>query len=198
MYNNHFSLNKQKCRDLVEEQVSNLKGEVNVFTLPSTNFILEKQLLTKSGVKVYCAENDTWVYRLQRKQDTSKLLNLKKGDAFDIIKKSKQKFNVIWLDLCSPLRHKTINSILSLVQSDNLAEECYLNITFACARESNYTRLISFYGATNLKQFRDKTFPNLVKQFSNSVDKQCKLVKTINYKEQGHAIPMKMLTFKIQ
>lgn len=197
MFNNHFSDNKQKCRDLVAEQVSKLEGEVNVFTLPSTNFILEKTLLKKPGVCLYGAENNLRVYKDQGKNTISKQMVLKKGDGFDVIKKSKKRFDVVWMDLCSPLRHSVLNNILSLVQSNSLADSCYFNVTIACAREMNYQSLLSFYKAKNLKHFRDKIFPQLVKQFASSCGRECKLIKTINYKESGRAIPMKMLTFKI-
>ena len=197
MYNNHYSKNKQKCRDLIAKQVSKFKGDVNVFTLPSTNFILEENLSKKSNVSLYCAENNPYIYKQQRKHLISKQVFLKKGDVFDVLNKSKEQFDVIWLDLCCTIRHDVLNRIIDLVQSNKLKTNSYLNITISVARETHYENMLRFYGAKSLDDFRNKVFPNLVIQFSESTGKKCKLLSTMNYKEKGHSIPMKMLTFKI-
>ena len=197
MFNNHHSLHKQKCRDLIEKQVSKYKGEVKVFTLPSTNFILEEKLLSNPNVKLYCAENNASVYKQQKKNVLSKQITLKKGDAFEVLDKSKQNYNVVWMDLCCPLRKPVINRVLSLVQSDKL-DDCYFNLTVACSREQNYEDNLKFYGANTLKEFRNTVFPKLVQSFAENSGKKCKLVSTINYKEKGYSVPMKMLTFKIK
>lgn len=205
MYKNHDSKNKSFSRSLIYNLTNGNSRQLNIFTLPSTNFYLEKQLLSKPNVNLYCAERNKSIYRKQLniskniKIQGNSTLALHYGDAFQTLRQLNTSFDVIWLDLCSSLQSSIINNFLSLIQTGNLNLPAYVAITFVRGREVHVQSIVNAYGAKNIKDFRDNVFPNLISEFAKSVDRKSSIIYEQVYREEGRGkAPMKMYIFKIE
>ncbi len=194
-FSNHNSIEKRRSREKVYKVIQgNKKRPLNVLTLPSTNFLLEKRIAKLKGIELICVERDPVIYKQALSNScASRYLS---GDVFDWIHALQIKFDVLWLDLCSPLSMKLRNDIFYLIQSDKLSSNCFFAITLMAAREPQGSLLADIYNYPTMQQFREKGFSEIVISFAKSVGKDCKLVETYLYNSTG--TPMIMYSFTIK
>lgn len=177
------------------------RARINIFTLPSTNFILEKELCKFLKVNLICAEKDTKVFKKQNSLNIftelkeTQRISLFNKDAFEVLRNPRHNYAVIWLDLCGGYNVSTINNILSLVQQRNLNKLCYVAITLMNKREQKAKEISKFYGYKTISQFRDN-FHRLVIDFAEMIDgRKCRLINSYSY---NNSSPMTMQIFEIK
>jgi hypothetical protein len=199
-YANHNSKEKIRSRrKIYREVVRNVKyrnklGKVNVLTLPSTNFALEKELVKLNNVDLVCVEKERDVYMYCMDKSVTKAYYL--GDVFDYLSLEYiPVFDVIWLDLCAPLSFRIINDFISLIQGDKIASGATVALTVMATRENEWKELSKVYNCDSLEEFRDKVFPDTVIEFAKMSGKKCKLKEIFSYKT---TTLMKMYLFTIK
>jgi hypothetical protein len=196
-YINGKSKNKEISRQHILDIVGDRKG-LDIFTLPSTNFLLENRL---DAHNITCAERDLDIcvdQKLIVKAESKENIDINYGDAFEVLRESKKAYDVIWLDLCGPLSSPLINNFLSAIQMTPLKRVTHISLTFAGARGYYAKDIARFYNAKNIEDFRTRVFPKLVSDFAAQAGRKCELIYKQAYKEDRRAIPMKMYTFKIE
>lgn len=216
MFNNHFSIHKYYCRNKILDIVknypqrkakfSNKAQRIRVLTLPSTNFLLEEELLDLETVKLTCCERDADTFKKQKEiirnsnilkiNDLSSNLRLINDDIFNILDNPFTPQDIVWADLCGPLQIRTINNFLSYIQTSDSTNDHYVAITFACKREQMAEVLLNFYETESLANFRDNYFIQLVKDFAEMANKTCEV--TEQYKYRDTATPMQFIIFKLK
>ncbi len=191
-YNNINTEGKDKSRLIIYNLVRNYKGSKRVLSLPSTNFILENQLL-EIGATLDCYEREKSRFKIQKKVMKDNRVKLYNKNVLDV--DTQNKYCVIWLDLCCSISPRIINRLIEIVQKDIYEDKAYLSITLMGRREVQSQLLQDFY-STSLGNIREEVLPELLTKFALMVNKDCKLINKHNYIGEGNA-PMSMLTFKL-
>jgi hypothetical protein len=203
MYINTNTEGKEVCRDIIDQAVNTVRKtnkKISVFTLPSTNFLLEDRLAMKFGTKLYTAEYKKDIYEEQLTNPIYKRLSKdgkivhKLGDAFTILREIPE-CDVVWLDLCCTLELSIINRWLSFVQSSSTKQQ-YIALTVMGKRGFYAPEIVKFYNCKNMEQFRNKVFPALTKQFAKIVGIKCKMLKMFKYEGENNC-PMLFYLFQL-
>lgn len=170
LHKNHPEKNKQ--REILANYIRKTIGTPkSMLTLPADNFLFESYFPT---VKTIACEIDDLTYSRAIKRKPFNV-TLKNKDIFQ----EKPSYEVIWLDLCINLSVKTINQVISYLQE---SEATVVGLTFQAQRE-HLVKDLSFYGASNIDEFREKTFPNLIYALTGY-----KLVKLSKYRTDVNMI----------
>lgn len=194
LYANHNTPEKIKSRQKIYDIIaSNTKRPLRVLTLPSTNFALEKQLMKLSGIDVECVEREYTIYKKALNNCCIDKYFL--GDVFDHLASSSP-YDIVWLDLCTPLTNKIINNVLYAIRGNKLLNNSLLAITIMAAREPEGVNLAKMYNCDSLEELRIQGFPKLLSCYSKSIGKSCILNDLYQYNSTGS--PMIMYSFTIK
>lgn len=152
------SKEKQKIREVL---ASLLFSGDKAFTLPSEEFLFEKEVLKEKNIEFYCAENNYEIY--QRALTKAKKVGIKDlfyTNAFDYLMQSGKKFNFIWLDLCSSFNHESFYKSLSICRE----QEGVFAVTFFLKRTRDLDMFEKIYGVKNTEELLKK-FISLIRFF---------------------------------
>ena len=162
------ALEKQDARLFV---LKHYKGG-NVLSLSADNFFFEKMLLDKinNNQVIDCYEYKKKDYLLGKKEfAVVKKMNKNCNHIYDnIFNADFTKYDFIFLDLCCNLSNETVTNIISSLQNFKGA----IFITLQRQREKFKPEDLDFYGVPQGTKeerkafFRDKTFIELVKQYT--------------------------------
>lgn len=173
--------------------------DISALTLPASNFVFERLLKHQSSVRkqtssIRCVEEDENVYiKGVRDMPVNTLDGYFHKDVFEYILHTKNKFNLIWLDLCSCLSNELVAELENVVDSKCIADQCLFSVTIQKAREKSLD-----IGCKTLKEFRLEVFPRKLQKAAESVSRDCKLLEVYNYKSTNKlSTPMSIYTFLI-
>jgi hypothetical protein len=172
MFVHELNAEKENQRVLIASLIKKYVNTPNsMLTLSADNFVFENKF---PKTKIVSCELDVLTYRKGIKRKP-KHVTFKNKDIFE----EKPYYEVIWLDLCISLSVKTINQIISYLQD---SKATIVGITLQAQRE-HLVKDLSFYGASNMQEFREKTFPNLIYALTGY-----KLIKLSKYRTDVNMI----------
>ena len=151
MFVHELNEQKEKQRVLMASYIKKtISTPSSMLTLSADNFVFENKF---PDTKIVSCELNVSTYRKGIKRKP-KHVTFKNKDIF----KEKPSYDVIWLDLCISLSVRTINQIISYLQSSNAK---VVGITLQAQRE-HLVKDLSLYGASTMDEFRTQTFPDLI------------------------------------
>lgn len=193
-YAHHYSEEKQKSRDKIYNEVIAKKGRsLNVLTLPSTNFILERELVKIKGVNLTCVEKERSIYMgALNKSCTTEYYN---NEVFEYLEYTDKVFDVIWLDLCCQLSLNVVRKFLYLIQSGKLSRDGVIALTVMATRENDANIIPHVFDCSTVEDFRRSGFPHLVSQHSAQYGRNVELKELYHYTSKPLPLNMNMYLF---
>lgn len=199
-YVNAQSKDKKLCRTLVLHYLDVLDMQKpNVVSLPADNFIFEKQVLTNfPKAQIDCLEYNDEVYDIVLQSDVYRSvkhkLTYQKGDIIDHLGMNPGDYDMMWLDLCGPIRKRLFLRMLSIVQ--HLKRGSYLALTLLQAREQirSMQSLSDILGFENVNDLRICFIEQMIYS-AKQTNRQLTLVESKQYPSDNGS-PMVLLIFK--
>ena len=191
-FTQHNSLEKQKTRQYVLDQIPKLKKrKPRLLTLPADNFIFEQMVLKRyPNAIIDCMEIDRVLYR-QVKDNLPCKVNYEFGDIFDKLQENPNMYDVIWLDLCGNLSTTNLYSIISAVQN-SLKKNCVFAFTLSSHREQRGKVFTQLHGCANINHFRYEVFPKMLVKMGRIIHPNFSLQNILKYQNEGTQIPMSL------
>ena len=187
------SLEKQDARLFA---ASHYKGG-KILSLSASNFMFEQLMAKRTDNRIDAVEYSLTEYRKGRREYRKvKLMYPNIRYAFDNIYNTKATaYDFIFLDLCQALNTQNIPQICSWLRNYK-GTVC---ITLMKAREYFDAKYLELNGATDLQDFRDRVFPQIIEAFTG-LKQVC---KPYDYKNRNnvdgttisHSTPMRIYTF---
>jgi hypothetical protein len=186
------SLEKEKSREFV---VKHYNGG-RVLSLPAENFMLEQRILMDYPyAHIDCFENNPDTYakglnQFERLKDKNPNLTYTLGDVYEIA--DANVYDFIYLDLMNVFSIQLINKLLQFFRK----AKGMMFLTIQMRREHIGSKEnLSAWGAKDLKDFRDRVFPELITLCTPFNE----VLKPYNYKnssENKMSSPMRIYGFK--
>ena len=197
-YNNQESKLKDKARYKIHNSFKFDHDSPSIFSMPANNFYFEKQCRDRyPNARIDTVEGDYNVYKQGRKIAKTINANHKYNNVFTHLAKSKEKYDLIWLDLCGNLTPSLITNLIPIVQGRNTKDNALIAITLAGRRENKIPRLKEFYEFESLKEFREIQFIDNLKSFAKMNKVSLKYKKLFQYQsDNGMPMNLYILTLK--
>lgn len=172
---------------------------INALTLPAANFIFEDLCMDMfPDIKFMCAERDIKVFREGRRNIPKGRIIYSNKDIFELAGKTKDKYNLVWLDFCSFYNDSILSGLFKLIERES-EDDCILAITLQKSREPGMDVVMKASGAKTLKEFRNSEFPNILRRYSTLSGKSLEVLEVYEYKDRTRiSTPMILLIFNLK
>lgn len=191
MYHNSESIIKDQMRDFIIDTYMvhfGNRSKTNILSLPADNFIFEERLKRKANINLTCIEKNKDTYK--RGKRTMIKLQLKANyincDDRSFISTTKDKFSLIWLDYCSPIRKDILANLVPIVQG-NLSEynkkgKSLLAITLVKGREHDIKEIRKEFGFKNNEELRLIGVVQILDSYAKHNGKSIQIERIYQYK----------------